>query len=214
MNPSLIFIQRPVMTSLVMIAVLIFGTIGYFNLPVSELPNVDFPTITVSAKLPGGDPKTMASAVATVLENQFSTIAGIDSMTSTSSQGSTDITLQFDLSRNIDGAAQDVQQAIARAQGQLPTNMPAPPTAQKVNPAAEPVYWMSLSSTTLPSYVVDQYAETLLAQRVSMVKGVAQVEVFGAQKYAVRVQLNPEAMAARQLGIDDEIGRASCRERV
>ena len=203
MNISELFIKRPIMTTLVMAAILLFGVLGYRDLPVAALPNIDYPTIQVGASLPGASPETMASSVATPLEKQFSEIAGIDSMTSTSSQGSTDITLQFDLSRNIDGAAQDVQQAIARAQGQLPTNMPAPPTAQKVNPAAEPVYWMSLSSTTLPSYVVDQYAETLLAQRISMVKGVAQVEVFGAQKYAVRVQLNPEAMAARQLGIDD-----------
>ncbi|HKQ88212.1 MAG TPA: efflux RND transporter permease subunit [Candidatus Acidoferrales bacterium] len=203
MNISELFIKRPIMTTLVMAAILLFGILGYRELPVADLPNIDYPTIQVGAVLPGASPETMASSVATPLEKQFSEIAGIDSMTSTSSQGSTDITLQFDLSRNIDGAAQDVQQAIARAQGQLPTNMPAPPTAQKVNPAAEPVYWLSLSSTTLPSYVVDQYAETLLAQRISMVKGVAQVEVYGAQKYAVRVQLNPEAMAARQLGIDD-----------
>ena len=203
MNISQLFIKRPIMTTLVMAAILLFGILGYRELPVADLPNIDYPTIQVGASLPGASPETMASSVATPLEKQFSEIAGIDSMTSTSSQGSTDITLQFDLSRNIDGAAQDVQQAIARAQGQLPTNMPAPPTAQKVNPAAEPVYWLSLSSTTLPSYVVDQYAETLLAQRISMVKGVAQVEVFGAQKYAVRVRLNPEAMAARKLGIDD-----------
>ena len=145
----------------------------------------------------------MASAVATPLEKQFSTIAGIDSMTSTSTLGSTSITLQFDLSRNIDGAAQDVQAAIARAQGQLPPNMPSPPTFQKVNPADQPVYFMALSSHTLPLYTVDQYAETLLAQRISMVKGVAQVQVFGAQKYAVRIQLDPQALAARQIGIDE-----------
>ncbi|HKV46915.1 MAG TPA: efflux RND transporter permease subunit, partial [Candidatus Acidoferrales bacterium] len=163
MNISELFIKRPIMTTLVMAAILLFGILGYRELPVADLPNIDYPTIQVGASLPGASPETMASSVATPLEKQFSEIAGIDSMTSTSSQGATSITLQFDLSRNIDGAAQDVQQAIARAQGQLPTNMPAPPTAQKVNPAAEPVYWMSLSSTTLPSYVVDQYAETLLA---------------------------------------------------
>ena len=203
MNISEIFIKRPIMTTLVMAAILLFGILGYRELPVSELPSIDYPTIQVGAALPGASPDTMASSVATPLEKQFSAIAGIDSMTSTSSQGETVITLQFDLSRNIDGASQDVQQAIARAQGQLPTNMPAPPTAQKVNPAAQPVYWVSLSSATLPLYVVDQYAETLLAQRLSMVKGVAQVEVYGAQKYAVRVQLDPQAMASRQLGIDD-----------
>jgi HAE1 family hydrophobic/amphiphilic exporter-1 len=202
-NISEIFIKRPIMTTLVMAAILLFGLLGYRELPVSDLPNIDYPTIQVGAALPGANPDTMASAVATPLEKQFSAIAGIDSMSSVSSQGATSITLQFDLSRNIDGAAQDVQEAIQRAEAQLPTNLPAPPTAQKVNPAAEPVYWLSLSSTTLPYYVVDQYAETMLAQRVSMVKGVAQVEVFGAQKYAVRVQLDPQAMASKQLGIDD-----------
>jgi hydrophobic/amphiphilic exporter-1 (mainly G- bacteria), HAE1 family len=202
-NISELFIKRPIMTTLVMTAILLFGVLGYRELAVSELPNIDYPTIQVGAALPGANPDTMASSVATPLEKQFSAIAGIDSMTSTSSQGATQITLQFDLSRNIDGAAQDVQEAIARAQGQLPTNMPAPPTAQKVNPAAQPIYWISLSSPTLPYYVVDQYAETLLAQRISMVKGVAQVEVFGSQKYAVRVQLDPQAMASKQLGIDD-----------
>src|SRR5690242_3665621 len=203
MNPSLIFIQRPVMTSLVMIAVLIFGTIGYFNLPVSELPNVDFPTITVSAKLPGGDPKTMASAVATVLENQFSTIAGIDSMTSTSSQGSTQITLQFDLDRNIDAAAQDVQSAIAGSLRKLPPDLPDPPVLRKVNPADSPIIFLALSSTTMPLSAVDDYAETVLAQRLSSLPGVAQVNVYGAQKYAVRIQLNPDALAARNIGIDE-----------
>jgi HAE1 family hydrophobic/amphiphilic exporter-1 len=203
MNPSLPFIQRPVMTSLVMIAVLIFGTIGYFSLPVSELPNVDFPTITVSAKLPGGDPETMASAVATVLENQFSTIAGIDSMTSTSSQGSTQITLQFDLDRNIDAAAQDVQSAIAGSLRKLPPDLPDPPVLRKVNPADSPIIFLALSSPTMPLSAVDDYAETVLAQRLSSLPGVAQVNVYGAQKYAVRIQLNPDALAARNIGIDE-----------
>ncbi len=203
MNPSLPFIKRPVMTSLLMIAVLIFGTIGYFSLPVSELPNVDFPTITVSAKLPGGDPKTMASAVATVLENQFSTIAGIDSMTSTSSQGSTQITLQFDLDRNIDAAAQDVQSAIAGSLRKLPPDLPDPPVLRKVNPADSPIIFLALSSPTMPLSAVDDYAETVLAQRLSSLPGVAQVNVYGAQKYAVRIQLNPDALAARNIGIDE-----------
>src|SRR3984885_15314038 len=203
MNPSLPFIQRPVMTSLLMIAVLIFGTIGYFSLPVSELPNVDLPTITVSAKLPGGDPKTMASAVATVLENQFSTIAGIDSMTSTSSQGSTQITLQFDLDRNIDAAAQDVQSAIAGSLRKLPPDLPDPPVLRKVNPADSPIIFLALSSPTMPLSAVDDYAETVLAQRLSSLPGVAQVNVYGAQKYAVRIQLNPDALAARNIGIDE-----------
>jgi hydrophobic/amphiphilic exporter-1 (mainly G- bacteria), HAE1 family len=203
MNIAEIFIKRPIMTTLVMSAILIFGVLGYRQLAVSDLPNIDYPTIQVSAVLPGANPDTMANSVATPLEKQFSTIAGIDSMTSSSSQGSTDITLQFGLDRNIDGAAQDVQQAISRAAGDLPTNMPFPPTLSKVNPAAQPVMFMALYSDTLPSYVVDQYAETMLAQRMSMVKGVAQVLVYGASKYSVRVQLDPQAMASRQLGIDD-----------
>jgi hydrophobic/amphiphilic exporter-1 (mainly G- bacteria), HAE1 family len=197
------FIRRPIMTTLVMAAIMLFGILGYRELAVSDLPTVDFPTIQVSASLPGANPDTMAAAVATPLEKQFSTIAGIDSMTSASTLGATSITLQFDLSRNIDGAAQDVQASIARVQGQLPPNMPSPPTFQKVNPADQPVYFMALSSHTLPLYTVDQYAETLLGQRISMVKGVAQVQVFGAQKYAVRIQLDPRALAARQIGIDE-----------
>ncbi len=191
------------MTTLVMAAILLFGIISYRSLAVSDLPNVDFPTIQVSASLPGANPDTMAAAVATPLEKQFSTIAGISSMTSTSILGSTSITLQFDLNRNIDGAAQDVQAAIARAGGQLPPNMPTPPTFQKVNPADQPVYFLALTSKTQPIYVVDQYAETLLGQRISMLPGVAQVQVFGSQKYAVRIQLDPRALAARQIGIDE-----------
>jgi HAE1 family hydrophobic/amphiphilic exporter-1 len=203
MNIAEPFIRRPIMTTLVMTAILLFGILGYRSLAVSDLPNVDFPTIQVSASLPGANPDTMAAAVATPLEKQFSTIAGIDSMTSQSLLGSTSITLQFDLSRNIDGAAQDVQAAIARTTGQLPPNMPSPPTFQKVNPADQPVYFLALSSSSLPLYTVDQYAETILGQRISMVKGVAQVQVFGAQKYAVRIQLDPRALAARQIGIDE-----------
>ncbi|HKV04215.1 MAG TPA: efflux RND transporter permease subunit [Candidatus Acidoferrales bacterium] len=197
------FIRRPIMTTLVMTAILLFGALGYRSLAVSDLPNVDFPTIQVSANLPGANPDTMAAAVATPMEKQFSTIAGINSMTSTSTLGSTSVTLQFDLSRNIDGAAQDVQAAISRVAGQLPPNMPSPPTFQKVNPADQPVFFMALSSSTVPLYTVDQYAETLLGQRISMVKGVAQVQVFGAQKYAVRIQLDPRSLAARQIGIDE-----------
>jgi HAE1 family hydrophobic/amphiphilic exporter-1 len=196
------FIRRPVMTTLVMLAILLFGILGYRSLAVSDLPNVDYPTILVTAGLPGANPDTMASAVATPLEKQFSTIAGIDSMTSTSSLGGTQITLQFDLSRNIDGAAQDVQAAIARAAPQLPPTMPTPPTYNKVNPADQPVLYMALGSQTLPLYTVDRYAETLLAQRISMVKGVAQVQVYGSQKYAVRILLDPQALATRQIGID------------
>jgi HAE1 family hydrophobic/amphiphilic exporter-1 len=203
MSIAAIFIRRPIMTTLVMMAILLFGIIAYRSLAVSDLPNVDYPTIQVSASLPGANPDTMASAIATPLEKQFSTIAGIDSMTSSSSLGSTQVTLQFDLSRNIDGAAQDVQAAIARAAPQLPPNMPTPPTYTKVNPADQPILYLAMGSKTLPLYVVDQYAETLMGQRISMVKGVAQVQVYGAQKYAVRIQLDPQALATRQIGIDD-----------
>jgi HAE1 family hydrophobic/amphiphilic exporter-1 len=203
MNIASAFIRRPIMTTLVMAAILLFGIVGYRALAVSDLPNVDYPTIQVSATLPGANPDTMASAVATPLEKQFSTIAGIDSMTSASTLGHSQITLQFDLERKIDGAAQDVQAAIARAAPQLPPNMPTPPTYNKVNPADTPILFMTVSSPTLPLYTVDRYAETLLAQRISMVKGVAQVVIYGSRKYAVRIQLDPQALASRQIGIDE-----------
>jgi hydrophobic/amphiphilic exporter-1 (mainly G- bacteria), HAE1 family len=197
------FIRRPVMTTLVMIAILLFGLVAYRSLAVSDLPNVDFPTIQVSAALPGASPETMASAVATPLEKQFSTIAGLDSMTSASALGSTSITLQFDLSRNLDAAAEDVQAAIARTQRQLPQDMPSPPTFNKVNPADQPILYVAMSSKTLPLSVVDDYSETLMAQRISMVNGVAQVGIYGSQKYAVRIQLDPKALASRQIGINE-----------
>jgi HAE1 family hydrophobic/amphiphilic exporter-1 len=203
MNISEIFIRRPVMTTLLMVAFVLFGLFGYTTLPVSELPKVDFPTISVSASLPGASPETMASSVATPLESQFSTIAGIDQMTSTSSLGSTRITLQFKLDRDIDAAAQDVQSAISAAQRQLPDGMPSPPTLRKVNPADSPILYLTLSSPTLPLSEVDRYGETLLGRRISTVDGVAQVNVYGSQKYAVRIQLNPDALAARGLGIDE-----------
>ena len=203
MNIPELFIRRPVMTTLVMAAILIFGFMGYRLLPVSDLPNVDFPTIQVTARLPGASPDTMASSVATPLEKQFSTIAGIDSMTSSSVQGAVRITIQFALERNIDGAALDVQSAITAAQRQLPPNMPSPPTMRKVNPADFPILFLALSSPTLPLSTVDEYAETLLAQRISMVNGVSQVQVYGAQKYAVRVQVDPTALASRGIGIDE-----------
>ena len=203
MNISEIFIHRPVMTTLVMLAILVFGILGYTLLPVSDLPNVDFPTILVSASLPGASPETMASAVATPLEKQFSTIAGIDSMSSTNAQGNTQITLQFNLSRNIDAAAQDAQAMIAKAATQLPRDMPSPPSYQKVNPADQPILYMALSSPTLPLSDVNEYAETFIGQRVSMVNGVAQVQVFGSQKYAVRAQLDPKALSSRGIGIDE-----------
>lgn len=207
MNIAEIFIRRPIMTSLVMLAIFIFGIAAYRLLPVNDLPNVDFPTIQVTASLPGANPDTMASAVATPLERQFSTIAGVDSMTSTNGIGSTQITIQFNLSRNIDAAAQDVQTAISRASRQLPQNMPAPPSFNKVNPADQPVIYLALSSPTLPLYTVDDFAQTFMAQRISMISGVAQVSVFGSQKYAVRAQVDPKALAARQIGID-EVGKA------
>jgi HAE1 family hydrophobic/amphiphilic exporter-1 len=197
------FIRRAVTTTLMMAGLLGFGIISYRTLPVSDLPNVDFPTISVTAALPGASPETMASSVATPLERQFSTIAGVDSMTSTSLLGSTSITIQFGLDRNIDAAAQDVQSAISKASRQLPTGMPAPPSYQKVNPADQPIVYLALSSPTLPLSTVDEYAETLMAQRISMVDGVAQVAVFGSQKYAVRIQLDPDALATRGIGIDE-----------
>jgi HAE1 family hydrophobic/amphiphilic exporter-1 len=197
-----LFIRRPVMTTLVMSGILLFGIIGYSLLPVSDLPSVDYPTINVSASLPGASPETMASAVATPLEKQFSTIAGVDSMTSLSAQGSSSITIQFSLERNIDAAAQDVQAAIARAARQLPPNMPSPPTYYKVNPADAPILYVAMSSSTLPLSTVDNYAENMLAQRISMVAGVAQVSVYGSQQYAVRVQVDPNKLAAYGLGID------------
>ena len=203
MNLAEIFIRRPIMTTLTMMAILVFGIIAYRALPVSNLPNVDYPTIQVSASLPGASPETMAAAVATPLEREFSTIAGIESMNSTSTQGGTQITMQFSMSRNIDAASQDVQAAIARSQGRLPADMPAPPSYEKVNPADTPVLYMAVYSDTLASSTVDDYADTLMAQRISMIAGVAQVQLYGAQKYAVRVQLDPQALATRGIGIDE-----------
>ena len=203
MNIAEPFIRRPVMTSLVMFAIMLFGALGYRALPVSDLPNVDFPTITVGAGLPGASPETMASAVAMPLERQFSTIAGVDSMTSTSSLGSTNITLQFNLDRDIDAAAQDVQAMIAKASRDLPPDLPSPPSYQKVNPADAPILYLAFTSPTMNLSDLDEYAETTVAQRISMVSGVAQVSVYGAQKYAVRVQLDPKALASRQIGIDE-----------
>jgi hydrophobic/amphiphilic exporter-1 (mainly G- bacteria), HAE1 family len=202
MNLSEIFIRRPVMTTLIMFGIVIFGVFAYRVLPVNDLPSVDYPTIQVTASLPGASPETMASAVATPLERQFSTIQGLDSMTSTSSLGNTSITLQFDLSRNIDAAAQDVQAMITAASGQLPTGMPSPPTFAKVNPAEQPVIYIAVYSDVLPVWQVDEYAETLMAERISMVSGVAQVQVYGARKYAVRIQLDPKKLAAWRVGLD------------
>ncbi len=212
MNVSEVFVKRPVMTTLVMVGVLVFGIVGYRNLPVAALPNVDFPTISVSASLPGASPETMASAVATPLEKQFSTIPAVDSMTSTSSLGSTSITLQFALDRNIDAAAQDVQAAISSALRQLPPQMTTPPTFRKVNPADSPIFYIAFTSKTLRLSTLDEYAENTLAQRISTVQGVAQVNVYGSQKYAVRIDLDPDALSGRGLGIDtvaDVVGKGN-----
>jgi HAE1 family hydrophobic/amphiphilic exporter-1 len=195
------------MTLLVMVGILTFGVLAYRQLPVAQLPNVDFPTIQVRAELPGASPETMASAVATPLEKQFSTIAGVEQMTSSSTQGTTQITLQFVLDRDIDAAAQDVQTAISLARRQLPPDMAVPPSYRKVNPAEQPVFYLALTSETLPLSRVNEYAETLMAQRISMINGVAQVLVYGSQAYAVRVQVDPKALAARGIGID-EVERA------
>ena len=198
-----LFIRRPVTTTLVMVGIIVFGLVSYRQLPVSELPNVDFPTIQVTSRLPGGSPETMAASISTPLEREFSTIAGLDSMTSLSGLGVSQITLQFSMERNLDGAAQDVQTAIARAQRLLPADMPTPPSYRKVNPADQPVLYLALSSPILPLSVVNEYADTLMAQRISMVNGVAQVQVYGAQKYAVRVQVNPKALTSMGIGLDD-----------
>ncbi len=203
MNVSDLFIRRPVLTSLVMLAVMFFGLFAYRILPVNDLPSIDFPTIQVRASLPGASPETMASSVATPLERQLSTIAGVDSITSTNGQGSTIITLQFALERDIDAAAQDVQSAVSQAARQLPRELPSPPSVRKVNPADAPILFLALSSATLPMSAVNEVADTVIAPRISMLSGVAQVLVFGGQKYAVRVELDPQALSSRKLGLDE-----------
>src|SRR5512142_579587 len=203
MNVSQTFIERPIATTLLMAAIGLFGMVAYRQLPVSDLPNVDFPTLLVTASLPGASPETMGAAVATPLENQFSTIAGLNSMSSSNSLGNTQITLEFDLNRRLDGAAVDVQAAITQASRLLPQGMPTPPTFTKVNPADQPILYLALTSPTLPLWTLDEFAETRIAQRISMISGVAQVQVLGAQKYAVHAQMDPHAMAARQVGINE-----------
>jgi HAE1 family hydrophobic/amphiphilic exporter-1 len=202
MNFTELFIRRPVMTTLIMAGILIFGLVAYRQLPVSDLPAVDYPTISVSASLSGASPETMASSVATPLEKQFSTIPGVETMTSTSTQGSTSISLQFALSRNIDAAAQDVQAAISQAQRQLPRDV-LPPSFRKVDPSSSPILYYALRTTTLPLPQLNEYAETFLAQRLSTIDGVAQVQVFGSMKYAVRIQIDPQQLTARNIGIDE-----------
>ncbi len=203
MNISEPFIRRPIATSLVMLGVLVFGIGAYGLLPVAALPNVDFPTITVGVTYPGASPDTMASAVATPLEQQFAAIPALDQMTSTSGVGSLSITLQFDLSRNIDAAAQDVQQAINAASGLLPPDLPSPPTYRKTNPADRPVLIYAVHSNSLPIYKVDDYAYTILAQKLSTVPGVSEARIFGQQPYAAHIQINPGALASRGLGFED-----------
>ena len=203
MQLSELSIRRPVMTTLLMAAFVIFGIIAYRALPVSELPSVDFPTISVSASLPGASPETMAAAVATPLEAQFSTISGLDDMSSVSARGATSITLQFSLDRDIDAAAQDVQAAIAAAQRKLPSDMPTPPSFRKVNPADSPIFYLAMHSDTLPLPAVNEYATTQLAQRISTIPGVAQVQIYGEQKYAIRIHADPNALASRGIGIDE-----------
>src|SRR5579871_2225714 len=203
MNFSETFIRRPIATSLLMAAIALFGVVAYRALPVSDLPNVDFPTLLITASLPGASPETMSSAVATPLENQFSTIAGLEQMTSVNSLGSTQVTLEFALTRSMDGAAVDVQAAITQASRLLPQGMPTPPTFTKVNPADQPVIYLVLTSKLVPLWTLDEYAETRVAQRISMSSGVAQVQVLGQQKYAVHVQMDPHAMASHQVGINE-----------
>lgn len=196
-------IRRPVMTTLLMATFLIFGLFAFKQLPVAALPRVDFPTINVSARLPGASPETMASSIAAPLEREFASISGITSMSSVSQQGSTSITLQFDLNRNIDGAALDVQAALSATTRRLPPELPAPPSFRKVNPADQPVLFMVLTSATKPLYEVHEFGENILQQQISQLPGVAQVNIFGAQKYAVRVRVNPDAVSARGLALSD-----------
>jgi HAE1 family hydrophobic/amphiphilic exporter-1 len=203
MNLSELFIRRPVATLLLTLVLVFAGLVGWRQLPVASLPNVDFPTINVSATLAGASPETMASSVASPLEREFSTIAGVETITSSSGQGTTSVTLQFNIDRNIDAAAQDVQSAITRALRRLPEEMTVPPSFRKVNPSDTPVVLMALSSATLPLSQLDEYAQTILSPRVSRLSGVAQVLVYGSQKYAVRIQVDPDALASRNIGIDE-----------
>jgi HAE1 family hydrophobic/amphiphilic exporter-1 len=204
MNLAAVFIRRPITTTLIMLGMMVFGVMAYRLLPVSDLPAIDFPTISVQASLTGASPETVASAVALPLEKQFSTISGLSSMNSTSTQGNTNITLQFDLSRDIDAAAQDVQSMIARAARQLPSQI-TPPSYQKVNPGDFPVLFLNLRSATLPLSTVNEYAESTISQRISTVTGVAQVQAFGGAKYAVRIDVDPRKLSAHGIGMDEVV---------
>ncbi|HYN38205.1 MAG TPA: efflux RND transporter permease subunit, partial [Rhodospirillales bacterium] len=203
MGLSALCIRRPVMTTLLMLATVLLGLFGYRSLPVAALPAVDFPTIQVTATLPGASPETMAASVATVLERQFATIAGITSITSISGQGTTSVTLQFDLDRDIDGAALDVQSALSVATRRLPNDITEPPSFRKVNPADQPVILLALSSSTLPLWQVHDYADTHISPRLSVLPGVAQVQIWGSQKFAVRVRFDPDALAAKGIAVDE-----------
>ncbi|TAL88930.1 MAG: acriflavine resistance protein B, partial [Candidimonas sp.] len=203
MSISAIFIKRPIGTSLLAIALFLVGAAVWPLLPVAPLPQVDFPTIQVTGKLPGGDPETMASSVAQPLERQFSQIAGLTQMTSVSALGSTQITLQFDLARNIDSASLDVQSAINAATGQLPANMPSPPTFRKINPADFSIMLLSVQSNVLPLTQVNEYADNILAQQLSQIEGVGLVNIFGQRKPAIRIQIDPVKLAALGLSLED-----------
>src|SRR5437763_12650185 len=196
-------IRRPVLTTLVTASIVVLGIFAYRLLSVAALPAVDFPTINIQGLLPGASAETMAASVAAPIERQLSTIAGISSMTSTSALGNTSITIQFDLNRDIDGAALDVQTALTIAQRRLPVEMTTPPSFRKVNPGDFPILYISLISQTLPLHVVNEYGEITLAQQISQLPGIAQVVVYGAQKFAVRVQVDPTAAAARNVSLED-----------
>jgi HAE1 family hydrophobic/amphiphilic exporter-1 len=202
MNLSELYIRRPIMTTLVMIGILIFGWMSYQTLPISYLPNVDYPTIQVTASRPGASPENMSASVSRPLEKQFSSIAGLDTLSSTSTLGKTQLTLQFNLSRNIDDAAQDVEAAIQASSGQIPNDLPNPPTYSKVNPADQPILYLYLKSPTLQLSEVDSYAQSYIAQKLSTISGVAQVQLYGSQKYATRIQIDPQQLASRQLGLE------------
>ncbi len=208
MNIAELFIRRPIATTLVMVGILFFGIAGYRKLPVSDLPAVDYPTLNVNASFSGASPESMASSVATPLEKAMSSIPGIDQITSTSRQGSTNITLTFALSRNIDAAAQDVQTALSRVVRQLPQGM-QPPSLNKSNPSDQPILFFAVQGPTLPLSTVNEYAETVLAQRISTIEGVAQIDIMGAQRYAVRLQLDPRALAYRRIGFDEVVSAVS-----
>src|SRR5205085_12104884 len=200
-------IERPVMTTLVTAAIALVGSVGYFFLPVAALPQVDFPTISVTTSLPGASPSTMAASIATPLEREFSAISGVDSITSVSGLGIGRITVQFNLNRSIDAAAQDIQAAIGNAARKLPAEMTTPPSYRKVNPGAAAVLQLVLRSETLPLSTLNEYAEVNIGQRLSTLTGVAQISIFGPQKYAIRVQVDPDLLAARGIGLD-EVQRA------